>query len=70
MAAKADQFQYCALFNERYQNFLKVELSDEEEARFQTEEAIGYYKAWGAEAKVQMLMETICTRRLPRMMSD
>ena len=33
------------------------EVSDAEEARYRIEEAIRFYKDWGAEAKVEMLME-------------
>jgi len=55
LSARTGHIQYAALANERYADFCRNELGDEEEAAFRIEEAIRYYQEWGANAKVERL---------------
>ncbi|CAJ1955731.1 unnamed protein product [Cylindrotheca closterium] len=55
LSARTGHIQYAALANERYADFCRNELGDEDEASFRIEEAIRYYKEWGAHAKVERL---------------
>eukprot|EP00980_Cylindrotheca_fusiformis_P006729 scaffold1400_cov137-Cylindrotheca_fusiformis.AAC.7 len=54
-AARTGHLQHAGLFNERYADFFRFELKDEEEARYRIDEAIRWYTEWGAEQKVEML---------------
>lgn len=54
-AARNGSLHHAALSNERYGDFLRYEMKDEEEAKYRTTEAIRFYRLWGAQAKVDML---------------
>ncbi|KAL3941298.1 MAG: hypothetical protein SGBAC_004321 [Bacillariaceae sp.] len=54
-AARTGQLNHAALSNERYSDFLLNELHDSQEAQYRMDEAIRYYKDWGAYAKVDRL---------------
>jgi predicted ATPase len=58
-AARTGYLHHAALCNERYADFLRKELGDEDEASYRMEEAIRFYGDWGAEAKVEMLMDPL-----------
>ena len=47
----------CLLFTPS--PFSMVYLSDEDYAKYRTKEAIRFYKAWGADAKVRLLEEVL-----------
>jgi tetratricopeptide (TPR) repeat protein len=59
LAARPGYLHDAALFNERYADFLRKEghhfALAEDEIVYRIEEAIRYYKEWGAKAKVEML---------------
>jgi predicted ATPase len=57
LAGRTGHLHHAALFNERYAEFLLEELSDEEEALYRIEEAIRFYREWGAIRKVGTLIE-------------
>ena len=59
IAARTGNMYVAALANERFANFSMVYLSDEDDAKYRTKEAIRFYKAWGADAKVQLLEEVL-----------
>lgn len=59
MAARTGHLHHAALINERYADYLLEELGDADEAKYRTEEAIRFYKDWGAEAKVNILTKTL-----------
>jgi len=52
---KLGHLHHLGLLNERYSDFLLRELSLEKESRYRLEQAIGYYKEWGAVHKVKAL---------------
>ena len=58
LAARTGYLQDAGLANERYADFLFKELSNEYEANHHIQEAIKFYKEWGAEAKAQFLAES------------
>lgn len=55
LSARTGHIQFAALANERYADFCRHELGDENEARFRIAKAIRYYQEWGAHAKVEQL---------------
>ncbi|CAJ1955733.1 unnamed protein product [Cylindrotheca closterium] len=55
LSARTGHIQYAALANERFADFCRHDLGDEDEATFRIGEAIQYYKEWGADAKVEKL---------------
>jgi len=57
LAARFGFVQDAGLANERYASFLLDVAKDEDSARYHLEEAIRYYRQWGASKKVSMLME-------------
>jgi hypothetical protein len=59
LAARTGHMHHAALCNERYADFLLQELSDEEEAKYRTEEAIRFYEEWGALGKVELLKKDL-----------
>ena len=58
LAARTGYLQDAGLANERYADFLFQVLSKEYEANYHIQEAIKFYKEWGAEAKAQFLSES------------
>jgi hypothetical protein len=54
-SARTGHIQYAALANERYADYCRHELGDEDEAKFRIGEAIRYYNEWGADVKVEKL---------------
>eukprot|EP00980_Cylindrotheca_fusiformis_P010936 scaffold2499_cov125-Cylindrotheca_fusiformis.AAC.27 len=54
-AARNGSLHHAGLINERYADFARTVLKDEEEAKHRIAEAVRFYTAWGAEAKVEML---------------
>ncbi|KAL3927070.1 MAG: hypothetical protein SGBAC_013231, partial [Bacillariaceae sp.] len=52
---KLGHLHHLGLFNERYSNYLQRELKAEKESRYRLEQAIGYYRQWGAVHKVKAL---------------
>mmetsp|Transcript_40364 Transcript_40364/g.97469 ORF Transcript_40364/g.97469 Transcript_40364/m.97469 type:complete len:104 (+) Transcript_40364:1084-1395(+) len=58
LAARTGYLNDAALINERYAGFMK-EVGDEDEAKYRLEEAIRFYRDWGAYAKVEQLSRTI-----------
>jgi predicted ATPase len=61
LAGRTGHLHNAALFNERYADFLREELSDNEEALYRIEEAIRFYRHWGAVRKVETLLERTFT---------
>eukprot|EP00980_Cylindrotheca_fusiformis_P013391 scaffold3410_cov141-Cylindrotheca_fusiformis.AAC.34 len=55
LAAKTGHMHHVALINERYAEFLREELSDEQESKYRLGEAIRFYEEWGAFGKVGAL---------------
>lgn len=55
LSARTGHIQYAALANERYADFCRNELFNEDEATFRIGEAIRYYQEWGAYSKVERL---------------
>jgi predicted ATPase len=55
LAARTGHLHHAALFNERYADFLRHNVLDDYEADYRIEEAIRFYKAWGAQGKVRIL---------------
>jgi len=58
LAARNGHLHHAALINERYGDFVKEELNDDEEYKYRMHEAIRFYREWGASAKVDLLMKT------------
>ena len=58
LAARTGYLQDAGLANERYADFLFRELSNEYKANYHIQEAIKFYKEWGAEAKAKFLAES------------
>ncbi|KAL3941438.1 MAG: hypothetical protein SGBAC_004208 [Bacillariaceae sp.] len=56
--AKSGYLQHAALFNELYSDYLLRERGDKEEAKYRLQEALRYYKDWGALGKVEKLKES------------
>ncbi|CAJ1938980.1 unnamed protein product [Cylindrotheca closterium] len=56
--AKPGHLQHAALFNELYSDYLFRERDDKDEAKYRLEEAIWYYRDWGALGKVEKLKES------------
>jgi len=54
-AARSGHLHDAGLFNERYADFLRHRLGDEDEANYRLNEAIKFYSDWGAKAKVELL---------------
>jgi len=52
---KLGHLHHLGLFNERYSDFLQRELKSEQESRYRLEQAIRYYRQWGAVHKVKSL---------------
>ncbi|CAJ1954192.1 unnamed protein product [Cylindrotheca closterium] len=52
---KLGHLHHLGLLNERYSDFLQRQLSLEKESRYRLEQAIGYYREWGAVHKVKSL---------------
>ncbi|KAL3939929.1 MAG: hypothetical protein SGBAC_005438 [Bacillariaceae sp.] len=52
---KLDHFHHLGLFNERYSDFLRRDFKSAKESRYRLEQAIGYYRQWGAVHKVKAL---------------
>ena len=52
---KLGHLHHLGLFNERYSDFLQRGRKSEKESRYRLEQAIGYYKRWGAAHKVKTL---------------
>ena len=59
LAARTGFLHHAALFNERYADFLRHERGDAYEATFRIEEALRYYKTWGASAKAEILAKSL-----------
>eukprot|EP00980_Cylindrotheca_fusiformis_P012095 scaffold2923_cov121-Cylindrotheca_fusiformis.AAC.5 len=59
LAAKTGHMHHAALINERYAEFLREELSDEEESKHWFGEAIRFYEEWGAFGKVELLKKQL-----------
>jgi hypothetical protein len=57
--ARTGHLHHAALCSERYADLLRKELVDEDQAKHRIEEAIRFYSDWGAEAKVEMLMDPL-----------
>lgn len=57
MASRLGFISDAALANERYGDFLLVEVGDREEAMYRLKEAIKLYEEWGASAKANKLLE-------------
>eukprot|EP00980_Cylindrotheca_fusiformis_P016430 scaffold4897_cov129-Cylindrotheca_fusiformis.AAC.7 len=55
LAAKTGHMHHAALINERYAEFLREELSDEQESKYRLGEAIRFYEEWGAFGKAGAL---------------
>ena len=56
LAARTGHLHDAALFNEVYAHFLLRELSAKDEGAYRINEAIRFYSAWGAEAKVVQML--------------
>ncbi|CAJ1957594.1 unnamed protein product [Cylindrotheca closterium] len=52
---KLGHLHHLGLFYERYSDFLRLELNLETESRYRLEQAIGYYRDWGAVHKTKAL---------------
>lgn len=59
LAARTGHMHHAGLCNERYADFLLKQLSNEEEAKYRTKEAIRFYEAWGAVGKVESLQKLL-----------
>ncbi|CAJ1957586.1 unnamed protein product [Cylindrotheca closterium] len=55
VAGKLGHLHHLGLLNERYSDFLKRELLSGKESRYRLEQAIGYYREWGAVHKAKAL---------------
>ncbi|KAL3932919.1 MAG: hypothetical protein SGBAC_010629 [Bacillariaceae sp.] len=55
LAARTGHLHHAALANERYADFLHTELGDIDQSAYFLKEAIRFYEAWGAMAKVEVL---------------
>eukprot|EP00980_Cylindrotheca_fusiformis_P012097 scaffold2923_cov121-Cylindrotheca_fusiformis.AAC.7 len=55
LAAKTGHMHHAALINERYAEFLREELCDEQESKYRLGEAIRFYEEWGAFGKAGLL---------------
>ena len=55
-AARSGHLHHAALLNERYADFLERDILDKEEYRYRMREAIRFYREWGADSKVEMLL--------------
>jgi hypothetical protein len=55
LAARTGHVHHAALANERYAEFLLRCMKDKEEHDYRIEEAVRFYKDWGAERRVQQL---------------
>lgn len=58
-AARTGHLHHAGLFNERYADFLRNNLRDEDEATYRMKEAIRWYREWGASPKVEMLTKAL-----------
>lgn len=58
LAARNGNLHHAALINERYGDFVKEVLNDDEEHKHRIHEAIRFYREWGASAKVDLLLKT------------
>jgi len=58
-AARTGHLHHTALFNERYAEFLKNVKGDEYEARHRTNEAVRFYREWGAFVKATELAKEL-----------
>jgi len=58
LAARSGNLHHAGLINERYGDFVKGDLFDDDEYRYRIQEAIRFYREWGASAKVNMLVKT------------
>ena len=58
-AARTGHLHHAALFNERFADFLRYDLSEEEESSYRLREAIRWYGEWGAKRKVELLTEVL-----------
>jgi predicted ATPase len=55
LATRAGYLHHVGLFNERYSDFLKKVMSDDLESEYRLDQAIKFYKEWGAKAKYERL---------------
>ncbi|CAJ1963412.1 unnamed protein product [Cylindrotheca closterium] len=55
LAARTGHVHHAALSNERYADFLLRCMKDKEEHDYRIQEAVRFYKDWGAERRVQQL---------------
>lgn len=55
LAARTGHMNHAALFNERYSDFLRHQMKDEENATFRMKEALRFYGEWGADGVVRAL---------------
>lgn len=58
LAARNGHLHHAALFNERFGDFVKEELNDDEEYIHRLHESVRFYREWGASAKVDLLLKT------------
>eukprot|EP00980_Cylindrotheca_fusiformis_P025745 scaffold14558_cov137-Cylindrotheca_fusiformis.AAC.10 len=59
LSARTGHMHDAALINERYAEFLREELSDEQESKYRLGEAIRFYKSWGAFGKADALQKQL-----------
>eukprot|EP00980_Cylindrotheca_fusiformis_P016427 scaffold4897_cov129-Cylindrotheca_fusiformis.AAC.4 len=59
LAARSGHMHHAALINERYAEFLREELLDEQESKYRVGEAIRFYEEWGAFGKVESLKKLL-----------
>eukprot|EP00980_Cylindrotheca_fusiformis_P013392 scaffold3410_cov141-Cylindrotheca_fusiformis.AAC.35 len=59
LAARSGHMHHAALINERYAEFLREELLDEQESKYRVGEAIRFYEEWGASGKVESLKKLL-----------
>ena len=66
LAARTGNLHHAGLLNERYAEFLLRDMKDEKEACYRLQEAIRFYKEWGAEKKAQILEEALLKKGHPK----
>lgn len=59
LAGRTGNLSHAALSNERYSDFLCNVVPDRDEAQYRLDEALKYYRDWGAKAKVEMLLDPL-----------
>lgn len=62
-AARTGQLHVAGLSSERYADFLLTEKKDLEESLYQKEQAIRFYLAWGANAVVERIRDSMTSGR-------